>query len=119
MELELDESAKWFANKEKRETELHAAQLAEYADCKRVRQEQVDLDRERHERWQEHSKIVEQQNKNCATLSFRDQCAIAAIPIIEHYLMAAGKAATDDNIAEGSFDLADAMELERQKRNGK
>ncbi len=55
-------------------------------------------------------------NLSVGQLSFRDQCAIAAIPLIIHRNNIDAWAAKD---AKDCFDFADAMEAERQKRDGK
>lgn len=58
---------------------------------------------------------------SCIQLSFRDQCAIAAMIMSEAYLNRIGSIPppTKGEIATDAFNLADAMEAERLKRGAK
>ncbi len=50
------------------------------------------------------------------TLSFRDQCAIAAMPLVFEKRPDRSISEQIEAIAKWSFELADAMEAERAKR---
>lgn len=119
---------------EQREIELHAAKMAEFADCQKTRESQradLELAQKYREKWEEVNLEVIGALRRQAPLSFRDQCAIAAIHTIDSDLtveflateLLIGKSEYNPRIygpmyiAQHAFDVADAMEAERQKRN--
>jgi hypothetical protein len=114
----------------KRDDEIHALRVKEFEDCKRLRKEQsaaqLRVEKNAAERHADWMRINTQFNEfakqlSVKILSFRDECAIAAMECAGRFF---GECPTSDGagaktLAERAFDIADAMEAERQKRSQK
>ncbi len=112
-------------SKEEFEEKMRERQLDELEDCFMHRKELRDDARAKDKKFEDHCaecrRLLELQTTN--TLSFRDRAAITVGGNLVTFAMAslaanptAGKSALDD-IPNLAFEIADAMEKERQKRS--
>ena len=121
----MEEEKDFWKTQLEREAEIHALKVKEFADCERARQAQIDAQirvekdaAARHEDWLRvnYNAIAKITDISIQQLSFRDSCAIAVMT---------GVCAQDDRYSSvekmvgSAFNIADAMEAERQKRSAK
>lgn len=108
----------WELKRIDNEQEYHDWRIKEMQDCFVKRQEAQDAANLKDRKFEEHCASIREIAKLNSPLSFRDQAAIAVMPIASEQLESSlGYEPTRDAIARTSFDLADAMESERKKRS--
>ena len=125
--MEEEDTNSFWETQRKRDDEIHALRVKEFEDCERRRKEQSDAQlrsensaAKRHADWLRINTQVNEcfERLSVKSLSFRDQCAIAAMEWATRFFV---QCLTSDGagakyVAERAFDIADAMEAERQKR---